>query len=236
MHYTALIDQYGYIVLFVALMLELIIFGIPTEILMGYAGFLVYEGKLNWILAILSAGLGTSIGISLSYFIGQRLGFPFFKKHGHKIHMGPDRFDKFSVWFSKFGNGLIVVAYFIPGVRHITGYFSGITSLKFRRFAPFAYLGAFIWVSAFISLGKVLGPHWGTFHNVIKKYLIFGCVCLGIFLVLFFLYRRLKGNLIENLKGIATRYPLRAKVSIIGTTLICLTLFALFIGLTQDYF
>jgi membrane protein DedA with SNARE-associated domain len=38
-----LLDQYGYIVLFLSLMLELIIIPIPNELLMTYVGFLVYQ-------------------------------------------------------------------------------------------------------------------------------------------------------------------------------------------------
>jgi membrane protein DedA with SNARE-associated domain len=44
---TDLFNQYGYLVLFAALMLELIAFPTPGETLMTYCGFLVFQGKLN---------------------------------------------------------------------------------------------------------------------------------------------------------------------------------------------
>lgn len=235
MAYTALIDHYGYIVLFVALMLELIIFGIPTEILMTYAGFQVYQGNLGWIPAILVSAIGSSIGISISYFIGKKLGYPFFNKYGHKVHIGPDRLEKFSGWFSKYGNALIVVAYFIPGIRHITGYFSGITKLYFRKFAIFAYLGAILWTSAFITLGKALGPQWKAFHHETKKYLIIGGLCLLIVLALFYLYRNLRGRFLKSLKTIVEKSPLRLQLSIAATTVSFIVLFVFFIGLVQDH-
>ena len=70
----------------------------------------------------------------------------------------------------------MIIAYFIPGVRHITGYFSGITQIPFRTYALYAYSGAFIWTGTFISLGKLLGPQWEQFHASIKKYFFIGSI------------------------------------------------------------
>jgi membrane protein DedA with SNARE-associated domain len=65
-------------------MLELIEVPIPGEPLMSYFGFLVYEGKLNWITSILIGGLGSSLGMTISYLIGYKLGAPFFHKYGYR--------------------------------------------------------------------------------------------------------------------------------------------------------
>lgn len=120
---TELFNHYGYIVLFAALILELIAFPTPGEALMTYCGFLVFQGRLNWGISIIAAALGVISGISISYFIGHILGTSFFKKYGSYIHMGPDKLNKTSRWFERYGNGLLVTVYFIPGIRHITGYF-----------------------------------------------------------------------------------------------------------------
>ena len=106
--------------------------------------------------------------------------------------MGPERMEKTSRWFSKHGNKLLIIAYFIPGIRHITGYFSGITRIPFRTYAWFAYSGAFLWVTVFISLGKILGPQWGQFHSSVKKYLIIGGIVAAIILVAIYMYKKYK--------------------------------------------
>lgn len=108
---TDLFNQYGYIVLFVALMLELIAFPTPGETLMAYCGFLVFQGKLNWGISILVAALGVMVGITISYSISRALGTPFFQKYGSRIHLGPDKLEKTSQWFERYGNGLLVIAY-----------------------------------------------------------------------------------------------------------------------------
>jgi membrane protein DedA with SNARE-associated domain len=234
-------DHYGYLVLFVSLMIELIAFGIPTEIVMLYAGYLVFQGKLNWILSIVSAGLGSIIGITFSYWIGWKLGTPFFHKYGHKFHMGPERIEKTSQWFNKFGNKLLVFAYFIPGVRHVTGYFSGITKISYRAFSVYAYLGAFLWVSTFISLGKVLGPKWKTYQSTIEKYLVIGVILFALLLIAYFTYKKYRPQLFLGIKTWVTKAVHtynslgRVRFFVAGTSVAFLILFGLMIGMIQDY-
>ncbi|MEH7251340.1 VTT domain-containing protein [Neobacillus niacini] len=192
---TSYLDQYGYVLLFIVLTLELLALPLPGEPIMSYTGFLVYQGHLGWFTSIIVAGLGSSLGMTIAYWIGKKYGTVFFEKYGRKFHLGPDRLENTSKWFSKYGNKLLIIAYFIPGIRHFTGYFSGITNLKFRTFALYAYIGAFIWVATFISLGKVLGPKWEHFHASIKKYVLIGIIIALIILVLVYVYRRKKDQI-----------------------------------------
>ncbi|MEN6462281.1 MAG: VTT domain-containing protein [Syntrophomonas sp.] len=238
---TDLFIHYGYIVLFIALMLELIAFPTPGETLMTYCGFLVFQGKLNWVISIIVAALGVISGITISYFISRSLGSHFFQKYGSYIHMGPDKLEKISQWFARYGNGLLVVAYFIPGVRHITGYFSGIARIPYKRFALNAYIGAFIWTGTFISLGKILGSNWEKLHGSIKEYLIIGGIILTIILLSFYFYRTYKAVLIDYVmmsleSGIQVYHSLgKIKVAIVGAAAIFITLSVFLIGLIQDF-
>lgn len=239
---TELFNHYGYIVLFVALMLELIAFPTPGETLMTYCGFLVYQGKLNWGLSISFATSGVILGITISYFIGRTLGFSFFQKYGFYIHLGPEKLDKISQWFKRYGNGLLMIAYFIPGVRHITGYFSGIARIPFRKFVINAYLGALIWTSIFISLGKALGSNWEKFHGAIKKYLIIAGVFIACVLLIVYLYRKYKQVMIkfvidalENCISVFNSLG-KIKAFIMGTGVIFFVLIIVLIGLVQDFY
>ncbi|MFV9510229.1 VTT domain-containing protein [Tepidibacillus sp. LV47] len=233
--------KYGYIVLISSLFLEMIALPLPGEALMSYTGFLAYQGQFSWRLSIIAASLGAILGMTLSYWIGYWLGNRFFEKYGKYIHMGPERLRKTSIWFKKYGNKLLIIAYFIPGVRHITGYFSGITQIPFRTFATYAYTGAIIWVSTFISLGKILGPQWEQFHNSIKRYLIIGGITLAIGIAIIYIYRTYKLRLKERLESklqqaIATFHTLgHVKILITIASIVFLGLFMLMIGLIQDF-
>jgi membrane protein DedA with SNARE-associated domain/membrane-associated phospholipid phosphatase len=239
---TDYMNHYGYIVLFFALLLELLALPLPGEVIMSYAGLLIFQGKLNWILSILMAGLGSSIGMTISYWIGYKLGTPFFEKYGHRIHLGPERLKKTSIWFERFGNKFLIIAYFIPGVRHFTGYFSGVTKLPFRTYMRYAYSGAFIWAGTFISLGKILGPKWEKFHHSITKYLLIAGVIAAVIFICIYLYKKYKFQLIEFTqhalnKGVKTFLSFgRVKFVVVIAFGICLSFIALMIGLVQDLF
>nr|WP_275583912.1 DedA family protein [Scopulibacillus daqui] len=179
-------------------MLELLALPLPTEVLMSYSGVLISEGHLNWIMTIIAAGLGSCAGMTFSYWIGYKLGTPFFEKYGDRIHIGSQRLEKMSNWFRRSGNKVIIIAYFIPGVRHFTGYFSGITKIPFRTYATYAYIGAFIWTGAFISIGKIIGPSWDMYYNSAKKYLLIICAVAAAAAILFLLYRKYRESIISG--------------------------------------
>ncbi|WP_411682225.1 VTT domain-containing protein [Clostridium thailandense] len=238
---TGLLNHYGYIVLLVALMLELIAFPLPGEVLMTYCGFLINQQKLNWFLSIVLAASGAIIGVTISYFIGKILGVKFFKRYGHYIHLGPDKLDKTSIWFNKYGNRLLVISYFIPGVRHITGYFSGTTEISYKKFALNAYTGAFIWTATFISLGKVLGTNWEKYHRLITKYLIIGGFIIALIIIVIYLYRNYKQRIIEfTIRMLGNSVKTfnsfgKIKVAIAGVAVAFLAFSALVIGVIQDF-
>ncbi|MBU3155928.1 VTT domain-containing protein [Clostridium estertheticum] len=236
-----LINNYGYIILFSALVLELIAFPLPGELMMTYCGFLVYQSKMNWGISILVATGGVMLGITISYFIGDKLGANFFKKYGSYIHLGPAKIEKTSKWFNASGNKLLILAYFIPGVRHITGYFSGITKISYRRFSSNAYFGALLWTATFISLGKVLGPNWDKFHGDISKYLIIGSIVISIILTIVYAYRNHRIQIIENTYKVLDKTIIifhsmgKMKVAIGAVAVAFLGFSVLVIGVVQDY-
>jgi membrane protein DedA with SNARE-associated domain len=236
-----LIDQYGYIVLFISLMLELIIVPIPNEILMSYVGFLAYQGKVNFVLAILFGGAGGIAGVTISYWIGHKLGAPFFYKYGRKFHLGPEKIERMSRWNQKYGRRLLLFSYFIPGVRHVTSIFSGITRLPFRSFAIFSYIGVFLWVGTIISLGKIFGPKWEQFHQEAKLYMIIGCVVIGLGYAMYLYIKTNIGKIRENLillfEATFKRFHsfLGIKLLIFGMSIVFVALFSLMVGLIQDF-
>lgn len=149
---------HGYSILFLAFVAELLALPIPGETVMGYIGYLSYEGEMNYVAAIVAVYLGVCTGITMAHLLGRKLGYPFFRKYGHYIHLGPEGLDRAADWFDKYGYGLLVIAYFIPGIRHISGYFSGIMKMPFRLFAAPAFIGALLYAGVFITLGRILGP------------------------------------------------------------------------------
>ena len=60
----------------------------------------------------------------ISYFIGRKAGRPFINKFGKWVGLKEKRMEKVDRWMKKYGPYTIILGYFIPGIRHVTCYFS----------------------------------------------------------------------------------------------------------------
>jgi membrane protein DedA with SNARE-associated domain len=167
-HINNLIEHYGYFGIVIALIGGIIGLPIPDEVLLTYVGYNVFLDKMAYLTSVLSAFIGALGGISLSYLLGIKLGLPFLQKFGPKFHISQVRINKTKALFLKFGPTLLFIGYFIPGIRHVTAYLAGINSFSFKKFALYAYSGAFLWCFTFITIGKMLGERW----RILAFYLI----------------------------------------------------------------
>ncbi|MBP2001724.1 membrane protein DedA with SNARE-associated domain [Paenibacillus shirakamiensis] len=165
-----LFSSHGYFVIFVGLILEFIALPFPGETTMAYAGYLSYKGIMHWQVVMLLSFLGTTIGITITYWIGRKAGLPFIRKYGKWVFLPPRKLETTRLWFEKYGASLIFIGYFIPGVRHFTGYFSGIITIPFRKFMLYAYSGALVWTALFVGIGKIFGPQWNYVFHLAATY------------------------------------------------------------------
>ena len=228
--------------MFFSFLFELMALPLPGELIMGFVGYLCFQGKMNWLGSIMAVSLGLCCGITIAYYLGRKFGHPFFLKYGHYIHMGPKQMDSLGKWFEKYGNQVLIAGFFIPGIRHFTGYFAGIIEIPLRIFMTYAYLGAFIFASTFISLGRLLGPDWEKYHGLVEKYIsIIAIIAVLIFMIVYLLrtynlhwqeiVARFLGNMVK-------RYHcswLRAKIIASAVLVVFSILVVVMIGLIQDY-
>ncbi len=158
--FTLWLVNYGSISLFFLLALGIVALPIPEETLMVIAGALMSNGTLGLPSTIISAYLGSVCGISLSYTLGRTVGLFFIHKYGRWVGLTQKRLNKAHRWFEHFGKWSLLFGYFIPGIRHFTGFCAGATYLEVGHFALFAYSGALLWVTTFLSLGYFFGNYW----------------------------------------------------------------------------
>ena len=149
--------QYGSIALFFLLVAGIIILPVPEETLMVIAGILMRNGSLQIGSTLMAAYFGSICGITISYLIGRTAGHYLIVKYGNKIGITHEKLDQVHRWFEKYGKWTLTFGYFVPGVRHFTGFASGMTELDFKQFSLFAYTGALLWVTTFLSIGYFFG-------------------------------------------------------------------------------
>jgi len=149
--------NYGSFALFFLLALGIIALPVPEETLLVVSGFLICQGVFSWAPTFIAAYLGSVTGITVSYIIGRTGGLYVINKYGKYIQLTHSKMNRVHNWFEHYGKWVLFFGYFIPGVRHFTGVFAGISSFEYHHFALYAYTGALFWVTLFLSIGYFFG-------------------------------------------------------------------------------
>jgi membrane protein DedA with SNARE-associated domain len=176
------INQYGYVAIYCLLMFGIAGLPFPEEIMLTFVGYLIFRGVIRPLPAVIVTFSGSVCGISLSYFLGRTIGLNIIEKYGSLIHFKMDRIQKVHDWFNRIGKWTLVLGYFIPGVRHFTGFVAGMSKLELPIFAGYAYTGAFFWSLTFLSIGFILGKQWYKIHTYLHLITI-TCILLLIIVV-----------------------------------------------------
>ncbi len=156
----AFVDQYGYVGLFVALVLGNAGAPVGAEIVLPAAGALAATGHLSsvWI-AIAVALAGELAGGSVGYAIGRYGGLPLIERYGKYIHITHDRVVVVHRFFERWGTFAIFICRFIPFVRGVSPIAAGIAEMQLWPFYIWTFFGSLIMCSALVLLGNALGAH-----------------------------------------------------------------------------
>lgn len=184
------ITEYGYLAIFVLMTLGT---PMPDEVLLAFAGYLVYEGRLQLFPTMAAAFLGSVCGITISYGLGRTVGNYLVTKFGPAVQITGDKVTRVQTWFERVGKWGLLFGYLLPGVRHLIAFGAGTSKLPPSVFASFAYTGGFIWSVTVISAGYYLGSQWTlVFEKVHDNLVIASAVIVALFLLYLFVGQYLR--------------------------------------------
>jgi membrane protein DedA with SNARE-associated domain len=184
------ISQYGYAGISFLLMFGIIGLPIPDETLLTLSGYLVFKGKLDAAPTIVSAFLGSTCGITISYLLGRSGGYVLIARYGHWVHITREKLERVHEWLEHRGRWGLFFGYFIPGVRHLAALVAGTSRMRYSIFAPYAYSGGLVWATLFISAGYFLGKEWLEVSALIKQWSLLALALAGCALVVYYLVQR----------------------------------------------
>lgn len=174
-----MVHHYGYVGLSGVLVLGIVGLPLPDETLLTLVGYLVYRGHLAYFPAAFAGIFGAGVGITLSYLVGGFVGRPAIVRFGRYVRIREQELDRVARYLDRFGGVTVFAGFFVPGVRHVTAIVAGLGGMPFARFALPAYVGACVWVTVFITLGRFLGPEIDALHPQFILYLGIGLAILA---------------------------------------------------------
>lgn len=143
----------GYLGLFLLMAAESMVFPVPSEAVMPFAGDLVKEGRMGWLGAILASSAGSLFGSWLGYLMGQYGVTTVVRKYGKYILVREHHLDAAHRWFEKRGWLAIFVCRFVPGVRHVISIPAGSARMPLVPFFAATLAGATLWNVFLLWLG-----------------------------------------------------------------------------------
>ena len=186
-----LVNQYGYLGMFLGMVLEAVIIVIPSEAILATGGILASKKIFTFWGAFLTGLIGSVFCAIVIYFMGYFGGKPFIKKYGKYFFMKEEDIEKCDIWFEKYGLLAAFLARNFPIVRTLISLPMGISKVNFKGFVLFTTLGSIPWTLAFVYVGYALGNNWIVLNNFVKK-LKLPIIILLIFLFINYLWNKLK--------------------------------------------
>ncbi|ENI1309199.1 DedA family protein [Listeria monocytogenes] len=161
---TSIMADFGYIGIFILIMVENLFPPIPSEIILTFGGFMTTVTSLNVVMVIIVATLGSVVGAILlykvaSYFGKERL-TKIVLKYGRILRLKESDIERAESFFLKYGSWAVFLCRMIPLIRSLISIPAGMTKMKMSRFLILTTAGSLLWNTVLIGLGAVLGESW----------------------------------------------------------------------------
>lgn len=160
-----LFQEYGtylYIIMFLIVFIEtglVLMPFLPGDTLLFTAGLMCsQESGLNIYILLISLTIAAILGDNVNYFIGRYASEKMLavKFRGKQV-VKQKWLDDVHNYFEKYGTKTIIIARFMPIVRTITPFASGVGKMNYKVFLPYDILGGIIWVGSIGLAGYFLG-------------------------------------------------------------------------------
>lgn len=188
---TSTLASMGYAGLVWLTFLENVLLPIPSELILPLAGYLVAQGRMTLVGAVLAGTAGSMLGALLLYGLGRRYGEErlkrFAERHGRWLTLTPRDIDRVSRWFARHGSWAVFVCRLIPGLRSLISIPAGIHRMSLTKFLIASVLGTLLWTGLLVWLGQLLGENFeqiGHYIDPVTKVVLGGLLVIYVWRVI----------------------------------------------------
>jgi membrane protein DedA with SNARE-associated domain len=199
----SLLQDWGYWVVFGAMLLENAGVPLPGETVTLLAGYAAGSGQLQ-VLGVMGAAAGGAIlGDNLGYWVGRRAGWGLLLRLGRLLGRRPEQMEALRERFLRHAGKSVLLGRFVAVLRVLAGPIAGAVHMPYARFLLFNMLGAVLWATTMVGLAWI-GGRWIPFETMVKDVVAFGLsalVLLVVVLVVPKLVERFEGAALEREGG-----------------------------------
>ncbi len=190
---TNIIQTLGYPGITFVMFAENIFPPIPSELVMPFAGFLVAQGGMDFLLVMLAGTIGAVLGTLVLYYLGAWLDEPvirsFIRRYGRYFMISEDDLDRALHFFERYGSPIVFFGRLIPIIRSLISIPAGMNRMPLPTFLLFTVLGTTVWNLLLTGGGWVLGENWELVIEIVDTYQNVVYVILAVAVVAFVVFR-----------------------------------------------
>lgn len=188
---TDTIRDFGYVAIFVLMVLESACIPIPSEVTMLFGGALanaaffqtqgIDREPLNFVLVGLVGAVANLVGSWLAYWAGYVGGRPLIERWGRYIFLRKHEVDRAEAWFADHGEAAVFVSRLLPVIRTFISLPAGVARMPFLRFTIYTFAGCLPWTFALAGVGYAVGEQWETVERFLRPIsIVVGAVLVAI--------------------------------------------------------
>lgn len=171
----SIMNVYGYLGVFLLIMVENVFPPIPSEVILLFGGFMTTYSKLNIVGMIVASTLGSLFGAIVLYYVGKifnkdRLKKIISGKLGKILRLKVSDIDKADSWFDNKGNKTVFFCRFVPLIRSLISIPAGMSEMPILKFIIYTVVGSLIWNAVLIIVGSIVGENWTSILNILNTY------------------------------------------------------------------
>jgi membrane protein DedA with SNARE-associated domain len=178
-----LLRQWGYGVIFVAMLLENAGLPLPGETVTLLGGYAAGSGQLHVLGVMAAAATGAILGDNIGYWVGRRAGWGLILRVGRFLRQSPEQLERLREQFLRHANASVLMGRFVAVLRVVAGPMAGAVGMPYRRFFLCNAAGALLWAGTMVSLAW-LGGRWIPFSQMVGGVIDFGLGALLLVVVL----------------------------------------------------
>ncbi|AVP36041.1 DedA family protein [Staphylococcus felis] len=189
---TDLISRWGYMAIFILILLENVLPVVPSEIILTFAGLMSVKSGLSIPILFIISTIASFIGLLILYYVCRLIHeeriYRFVDRQGKWLKLKGKDVKRANDWFKRYGAWAVLLCRFIPVLRVLITIPAGINKMNVVQFIVLSLLGTTIWNFALILLGRLLSDSFDTLMTGLHTYAYIMYIVIFIAL-LYFVYR-----------------------------------------------
>ena len=185
--FLSFIASWGYVAVAVLMAAENACIPIPSELILGFAGYLVSAGHMTFSGALLAGMIGGLLGSVFAYEVRAHGGRPFVDKYGKYFFIKKSHVDTAQDWFDRYGLKAVFFSRMLPVIRTFISLPAGFARVDPKRFFTYTIAGSLPWTAAILYAGLMLGENWTDLMEYGHEASLIFVVCSAVAIVYFYL-------------------------------------------------